>query len=524
MNLKYILTGALLIGISSASISQKLPGTADSTFNGNGYGLFNFGDKTAQGISGLIGPDGKLIAAGGSLSATLKWNVGISRINLDGSDDMTFRSNSGPSNIDFNNGAGDHINTIIKHPDGGYLAVGGIAGANGLDVLVIRFTDQGNVDLNFGSGGIFTHQVDPGYEAASHILVDSKGRIVIFGDVPNTLKQMFIMRLYPYGGLDVSFSGDGILFVDPLNASNSPVALLERPLGGYYMVCNTHGNSESKVTVQSISENGNLNIDLGGAGEVSLKLETFNTTATEAIFHNGSIFICGNYDGPQGNQDGFLARLETDGTWNSSFAGTGYARILHNLSNPHEEEVRGMEIAPDSSIFIVTLCHTPDTLTLIQSRFKSDGNVEGFYGNKNGSHHNYSLYDSISEFSIDNIVLDTGAKRLYIMGQQNTPSQDGFFVYATYTGNFAQAQSGGGTGLSSPTQNLTVYPNPASNWLHLDLDDSKGIIVKIFDLQGREVMEANSTQIDIKTLNKGMYVVQASQFDRLYTAKIQVID
>lgn len=510
-----------LTGLLSA---QKLPGTADSTFNGNGYALFNYGDKSAQGITGLIGPDGKLITFGGSLTPNSKWDVGISRINLDGTDDMTFRSNSGPSHLDFNNGGNDWISAVARHPDGGTVAVGGITGLNGSDVFVVKFNADGAVDLNFGTNGIFTYEVDPGYEVVEHVLVDKNNRTVLLGNMPNTQKKMFIMRLTESGAVDSTFSSAGILITDPLNLSNTPVAILERPQGGYYMVCNTNGNSASRVTVQSISDNGNLNIDLGGPGEVSLKLGPFDVQAERAIFHNGSIFICGNFDGPQGNQDGFLARFETDGTWNPNFGSLGYVPIVHNLSNPYEEEVHAMAIAPDSSIFLATICQTPDTMTLILSRFQSDGNVNGFYGNKNGSHHSFAIVDTVSEFGIDNIVLDTGAKRLYIMGQQFTPGKNGYYVYATHTGDFKQATNGGGTGIQRNNKSLNVFPNPASTWMKLDLNEDQAVSVRLYDLQGREVMHSNSTNLNIQHLNTGIYFVRAMQDGQTYSAKIQILN
>lgn len=522
--MKRLINLSLVALLSTGSLSaQKLPGTADSTFNGNGYGLYRFGDKHAQLGSGYIDQNGKLVIIGGSINAQNKWDVGLTRLNMNGSEDMSFRNNVGPSHIDFNNGENDGVSNIAATKDGGAIGVGTFTGQNGTDIMVVKFDATGTVQLNFATNGYLTHEVDPGYEKVTHVLEDKNGKFVLLGDLPFSLKKMFVMRLNSNGTIDSSFSGDGIMYLDPMDLSNTPAALLERPQGGYYVVSRTSGNGATYVSVTSVSNNGNINIDLGGPGEVSLKVNGNDASPIDAVYHNGSIFICGTYPSAQGNDDGFLARLEKDGTWNTTFAGTGFARIVHNLANPYDEEVLSMCIAPDSSIFISTIAHTPDTLTLMLSRYKTDGNVEGLFGNQNGRHHEYAIADTVSQFGLYDLVLDTGSQRLYVLGSQSNPSQSGFFVYATYTGEFEKA-SGGGTGIYTKTEQVRVFPNPAGQWLQLDLSDDQPVAVKIYDVQGREVLQSNSARLNTSALQNGIYYLRAEQAGKLFNAKIQILN
>ncbi len=509
-----------LTGLLSA---QKLPGTADSTFNGNGYGTYTFGQNHAQDVSGYIDANGKLVILGGSVHLN-KWDVGLTRLNLDGSEDMSFRNGTGPSHLDFNNGGNDAVSAIARCSNGDILGVGNITGPNGADLFIVKFDQYGTVQGNFGMNGMYTQEIDPGYEVATHILEDKDGKIVVLGNLPFTEKKMFLIRFYPYGGVDSSFSGDGIVYLDPLGLNNIPVALLERPDGGYYVVSNTTGNSEAKISIHSVSSNGNTNIDLGGPGEVSLQVDGKNAYASSAFMLNKSILIAGNYVGPQNNDDGFLARLEPDGNWNSSFAlGAGFAKVVHNLSNPYDETMVAMRLAPDSSIYLCTIASTPDTATLIISRFTSSGESNGFYGNKNGSHHEYGLLGYITEFDVYDMVIDTAANRVYVMGSQNTPGESGFFVYATHSGEFTQS-NGGGTGVQRVNRSLKLYPNPASTWLKLDLSEDQPVSVSLFDLQGREVMQSKATLLNTQNLNSGMYIIRAMQDGQVYSAKIQILN
>ncbi|MBI1223012.1 MAG: T9SS type A sorting domain-containing protein [Bacteroidetes bacterium] len=520
--LRSLTLGVTALLSSSILLAQKLPGTADSTFHTNGYGVYSFGDKSAQAVKGVIDKNGQLIVMGGSLNAQFKWDVGLSRYQMNGSEDMSFRMNAGPSHIDFNNLNSDFVHAIAKTQNGDIIAAGGFTGPNGADLMVAKFNQDGIVQINFGLNGVFKMEVDPGYEVATDILEDKDGKIVILGNIPATQKKMFVLRLNPNGVLDSTFDKDGILLLNPQNLNNLPVALLERPEGGYYVICNTTGNGESLVTIHSVSKNGNTNIDLGGTGEVSLKIDGKGTTATDAYYFNRSIFICGTYNGPQNNADGFLARLELDGTWNSAFAGTGFARILHDLSNPYDELTSDLCIAPDSSIFLATVSATTDTATLIISRYKSDGNVEGLYGNSNGKHQIRSIEGFVLDFSIDDVVLDTGSRRLYLLGNQSNPVSNGFFIYATYTGGFKEGNNGGGTGLNSPSGQINVFPNPANNHLHIDGLKSESVNVKIYNLQGSLVLTVNSLDMEVNSLQNGIYILRAQEGNILHTTKFLI--
>ena len=60
-----------------------------------------------------------------------------------------------------------------------------------------------------------------------------------------------------------------------------------------------------------------------------------------------------------------------------------------------------------------------------------------------------------------------------------------------------------------------MYPNPASNFVSISLDDFSGAIsVVIFDQLGRRVLEkdienvSNELQIPLNKMNKGIYYVQ----------------
>lgn len=65
-----------------------------------------------------------------------------------------------------------------------------------------------------------------------------------------------------------------------------------------------------------------------------------------------------------------------------------------------------------------------------------------------------------------------------------------------------------------PLQALTVWPNPGTNALHLDMAGRRLLALELRDALGRTVLERtsllNNNPIDVSSLAPGTYVVLAS--------------
>jgi hypothetical protein len=53
-----------------------------------------------------------------------------------------------------------------------------------------------------------------------------------------------------------------------------------------------------------------------------------------------------------------------------------------------------------------------------------------------------------------------------------------------------------------------VYPNPASDFINIKAEEGSTELIKITDMQGREVLRTYQTQVDISALSTGLYIVQ----------------
>jgi hypothetical protein len=68
------------------------------------------------------------------------------------------------------------------------------------------------------------------------------------------------------------------------------------------------------------------------------------------------------------------------------------------------------------------------------------------------------------------------------------------------------------TGISeNGRNNLSIYPNPTSDQITLDIKGYSGVInVHVYDLQGRLLETTNSTKVSLKKHAKGIYVLKVS--------------
>ncbi|TVZ56146.1 putative secreted protein (Por secretion system target) [Lutibacter sp. Hel_I_33_5] len=78
--------------------------------------------------------------------------------------------------------------------------------------------------------------------------------------------------------------------------------------------------------------------------------------------------------------------------------------------------------------------------------------------------------------------------------------------------------------LKTDLTNVSIYPNPASNNLNIEVDNQQIKSVKIFNLLGKEVMQKSINNSSLKNINisqltKGMYVIQLKTADNSFTRK-----
>jgi hypothetical protein len=74
-------------------------------------------------------------------------------------------------------------------------------------------------------------------------------------------------------------------------------------------------------------------------------------------------------------------------------------------------------------------------------------------------------------------------------------------------------------------ENITVYPNPATNVLNVKLAGDKEANVQMFNLVGQQVYNStatNTASINVSNMKAGVYMLKVSQNGKVYTSKVVV--
>ncbi len=183
-------------------------GTADTGFGSNGLVITSIGIySTAYAL--CIQEDGKILSAGQTMDVTADGI--IIRYNPNGSLDTSFGSSG---TIVINSGENDYITSIKVQPDGKIVTGGayGTYSASGvvLDFMVLRFLNNGDVDMQFNGTGKLTIDFDSSLDVGNDLLIDDENKILIAGYSSKDQKFDFALaRINSNGTLDLTFGNGG---------------------------------------------------------------------------------------------------------------------------------------------------------------------------------------------------------------------------------------------------------------------------------------------------------------------------
>ncbi|MFZ4797596.1 MAG: T9SS type A sorting domain-containing protein, partial [Bacteroidia bacterium] len=121
------------------------------------------------------------------------------------------------------------------------------------------------------------------------------------------------------------------------------------------------------------------------------------------------------------------------------------------------------------------------------------------------------ISDTISKgLTIATLNSDTASKGIIIRLLQTDLANKHDTVYVASSINNDTLKISIHTGISptSPRLNsLKVYPNPASNYLVIDLENPGYFIAKLTGISGQTTISQSNTTIDISSLSNGIYIL-----------------
>lgn len=267
-----------------------------------------------------VQPDGKVLIAGDFSRVNDFPNGaarnGIARLNADGSVDTTFMNGlSGAQNA-------RRVYAVAVQADGKVLIGGDFQNVNGEACSgIARLNTDGTLDSSF---------MAQGSPRVTSVVVQTDGKVVIGGDfrTVNGVTRNGIARLNADGTLDTSFASVTFRGSDTSPTDWSVWAVAVQPDGkvlvaGWF----TRVNGVARTSVARLNADGSLDTAFAGitlAGSVPFYLPVF-AVATQS---DGKVLIGGQFSQVNGSPRPGLARLNADGTLDTTFVGGASPRAI----------------------------------------------------------------------------------------------------------------------------------------------------------------------------------------------------
>jgi len=298
-----------------ALVRYDAEGAIDESFGDNGLVLTDFNGENDQIESIVLASDGKIIVSGGSDGVLNK--ISLVRYLQDGSLDESFSSD------------GKEVSSlqvsflpvpIILQNDNKVIVLDSIAresSVNGMDLVISRYSTNGNIDTSFGSNGIvkthFLYSIIDWLEFAQQ----ENNMIVSAGvsDSGDDYHEFVLSRHDVNGDLDLSFADQG-KFVSDINDGFVRLGNIQQTPGNGTLLCGASGGPQAgRFVLIKLLENGSFNSSFGLGGIVKTDFPGENGGIIHcSVLPNGKILAIGGSK---------VLRYHEDGSVDESFANQG---------------------------------------------------------------------------------------------------------------------------------------------------------------------------------------------------------
>jgi uncharacterized delta-60 repeat protein len=278
--------------------------------------------------------DGKIVIGGSFTTYLAATRNRIARLNTDGSLDTGFNVAA-----DGTVGVSNTVNAVAIQSDGKIVVGGAFVTARGVTQnRIARLNTDGSLDTGFNIG------TDIGVDGTVGALaVQSDGKIVIGGDFTTArgVTQNRIARLNTDGSLDTGFNTDGTV-----GTSNTVNAIAIQSdgkivIGGDF----TFARGVTQNNIARLNSDGSRDTGFNTGGTVG----TSGTVRALAIQSDGKIVVGGLFALARGVTQNNIARLNTDGSLDTSFQPFGPVGVTVSASTV---AVNDIDIHTDGRIAI----------------------------------------------------------------------------------------------------------------------------------------------------------------------------
>ena len=214
------------------------------------------------------------------------------------------------------------------------------------DIALARYEPDGGLDPSFSDDGIVTTDLG-GYDTAAALAIQPDGRIVVAAGSDGDLA---IARYRTDGSLDPALGGDGAIIVD-LGRTERAADVVLQDDGGIVAVGDSFrsrpccGTDRGNLALVRLGPDGSLDPSFSDDGTQTTDFGGDDFAASAALQGDGRIIAVGGQAAPGGAV--VLARYDADGALDRSFGGDG--RVTTGFSY-FGAGANAVAVQPDGSI------------------------------------------------------------------------------------------------------------------------------------------------------------------------------
>jgi uncharacterized delta-60 repeat protein len=499
-------------------ISQA--GTIDKTFGSGGFAVTSH-NGVVNGKIMRVTRDNKIILAG-SIQQDYTSDFFLARYLENGLLDPDF-GNGGVAPKTFGTGL-VYAKGMALQSDGKIVVGGQMKHENYSEVVLARYTTNGQVDQTFGEGGIARTRIGENtFIGATALVVQSDDKIIVTSEGESNIgsgEDFIVLRYHTHGVLDETFGVAGVT-AGAFLASGAiyPTCIAMAADGGILVggIANTAINHEANALVK-FSSNGTVDMGFAHNGFDTLHLTSGSSRCNAmAVTASGEILVAG-----QSSLDRWhfsLCRYLPDGRRDLSFGSNG--RFLNGIDVPPGYQPSGLTN-------FHAMCNS---ITL-----KSEGIYLGGAVSINGES-SFALMRVTYNGKADPGFGYDGLVTAKVPGELNAYShciglQSGarIILGGNSDAHPILMRFNGGTDPLTVDETFEIFPNPAGQQLmvHLpEFDEETSLTLELVNTQGTTIyslsLKEKSAVIDLPPITSGLYSMRLRAGDNVTTRKL-VID
>jgi uncharacterized delta-60 repeat protein len=406
-------------------------GSTDTTFGTNGIVFVNLGASTGEARSIIVTPSGQIVVGGEAfLNGGTVAEFVVARLNSDGTPDPTFGGGTGTAFVSFTGGSADGY-AVALDSSGRIVIDGSVKSSSNLyDIGVARLNTDGSLDSTFGSGGETVYPEGSRYDTEGALAIGPAGTIDLVAD---TYTNPVVVRLTAAGQGDSTFGSggsvsvvaptsglagigalsDGSIVVAGTSGKNPMTASLSSSgsVNYQYLGTSAPGTFSTEITnAAAVDAGGAVTIAgylysttdvpkyyvarLPAGGGADTTFGTAGQTVTPAIGQvmepvrssllqpDGKLIIGGSASTTYSTQSFALERYNADGSVDTTFGTAG--QVLANFTIG-VDQLYGLALQTDGKILAVGTASYPSGSTstgsyIAAARFNADGSLDTTFG------------------------------------------------------------------------------------------------------------------------------------------------